>query len=136
MTGSWLQLAPVGTPDIICSVPIDGVHAIGFIECKVPSGKLTEDQIGFLREINAKHIPWMVCTDAHQIDNWIADPFNYHGDSKQVTLVLDPSQKFVPMYTGKSHRKTDRMTTNIMRQLNEWSGDVKKIKEDIGNPPF
>ncbi len=119
-TGSWVCLAPKGTPDILCGLNIDGYKVLGFVECK-GSGKLSTEQIAFLRLRHSEHYPWLVCDDPKQVDEWIKNPMTYHGDPEHTRFVLDESSKFVPAYDGRHHRKTEKMSFDTMYQFDGWS---------------
>jgi hypothetical protein len=134
LTGSWIMGCPAGTPDYCVAIPRDGYYLFAYMETKAPGKSLNNDQIAFLRDLK-KGIPWVVVDDSRQVDIWLADLWNYHGEHRIIKDVLDTSQKFVPVYTGKRKRKTDKMTASIMHQYDTFIDGAKKA-EEISPPPF
>jgi hypothetical protein len=119
--GYFMHGAIAGTSDYIVSIPKDGYHLIGFMEVKTPTGRVSDSQIAFLREINKKHIPWIVLDDPKQIDDWMNDIFNYHGNLAKIKNIIDESKKFVRQWDGRRHRKTEKMSWEVMAQIDKFS---------------
>ncbi len=58
VSGGYMQLAPAGTPDLLVfgKVSSDGRAIWGWLESKMPIGKLSEKQIEFQQFARAKNI--------------------------------------------------------------------------------
>jgi hypothetical protein len=127
--GYHVHGAIAGTSDYIVSIPKDGYHLIAFMETK-GKYKVSDSQISFLREIHKKHIPWIVLDDPAQVELWLGDLWNYHGKPTKIQHILDESTKFVPFWDGRRHRKTEKMSVDIMMQIDQWKGQNNGRKQE------
>lgn len=134
-TGSWIVGVPNGTPDYAVAIPKNDTFLFGFLETKSSVGTLNDNQIAFLRSLN-KNVPWVVVNDSKQVDKWLSD-LSYHGEDRLIKDVIDPSKKFVPIYTGKRKTRNTKMTASIMHQYDVFNDGAKVQKEiDINDVPF
>lgn len=102
LTGSWVQLAPPGTPDCITSLP-DG--SWGCIEVKSKTGTLSSDQITTLRNIASKGLKWLVADDIDDLVKWLANP-EYHGKERHIKAL---NTRFAYSEVPKSKKFTSGM---------------------------
>ncbi len=125
---AWIHLQPSGTPDLLVGIPKDGYHIFGWIETKRSSGgKLRDDQIRTLRDINKRGTPWLVADSLEDAQKWLKD-WTYHGDTKYTRFIYDESLKFIPTQV---RRKKAKMTMATLHEFNRWAE-----KKDSDPAPF
>jgi hypothetical protein len=116
LTGSWVQLAEHGHPDIVCSTPD---KSIGFIEVKSPTGALSMDQITYLRTIASKGLKWLVADDLDDLDKWLHDS-SYHGKDRHIKR-LDTAFAYSKVPVSKKKP----ITSNQFLEFELFSRDKK-----------
>lgn len=130
LTGTWVQLADIGTPDIIACLPD---QRLWFIEVKLPSGRLSDPQIFFLREQERRGRAWMVATSLQDVIRGITDP-EYHGEPRFTKYVLDTSTRFVlKPRRDKRLRASDMLAHELWTKRGEA---VHNAEDDAKNPLF
>ena len=118
-TGSWIHGDKrAGHPDLVVGRPENGIFVWAYIECKSMTGKLSADQISFLRAIHKLGIPWLVCRSMIDLDKWLVDK-NYHGMEKDADAVLNENKKFVPSEIRKTQQK--KLTMSTFLEHDRWS---------------
>lgn len=130
-TNTWIQGHAPGTPDIMCEYKSGDHYLIGWIEVKVPKGKLSWVQIKFLKEAHSKGIPWLVATSWDDVTRWLKEPL-YHGVDKQISAVLDPN--YVHEYrTPRSSLDRPNPYQGLIDERNRRAKEQELLR---GEPPF
>lgn len=113
-TGNIMRLADRGHSDLVGS---DKQNRICFIEVKSATGKLSVEQIAFLREQNRKGRRWLVCISMDDALRFLDDD-NYHGQEKHVIEVLDATLQFIP---SQNRGKKQKMTMRTFLEHDRWA---------------
>ena len=130
-TGSWVCGADIGTPDLITHTK-DG--RILYCEVKSISGKLSIEQVRWLRNAHKLGLHWVVARSVDDVERALADP-SFHGPPEAIRAVLDDSAQFIPTQTKTRGKKTP-MSMVTIGEFNRWSGDVKAEKPPLPPCPF
>lgn len=117
--GGFVQGSAAGTPDIVIGVPSRHGYLFGWIECKVPTGKLSYLQCRFLKDANAKGLPWCVADSVADVIRFLDEP-DYHGKAKLIAPVLDPDYKWEEP-ARREHKQ----------RPSEWDGLIEAQHERI-----
>ena len=102
-TGSWVQGAEPGTPDLIVGYKMANLFLLGYIEVKSQVGTLNDNQIRVLRRLHALNVPWLVARSMEDVDVWLKNQ-TYHGPEKLVKDVLSTENKFVSTERAKTKK--------------------------------
>lgn len=113
-TGNIMRLADAGHPDLI---GCDAQNRLCFIEVKSKTGRLSMEQIRFLREQNRKNRRWCVCVSYEDALRFLNDEF-YHGEQRHVDDILDESKKYVPT---SMRGKKQKLTMRTFHEFNRWA---------------
>lgn len=114
MTGSWVKLADRGHSDIVAC---DKQNRIVFLEIKSPVGKLSPEQILFLRTQHKHGRRWAVIDCYEDAVQFLVDE-TFHGKQKHLIEVLDESRKYIP---PKVSRKSAKMTMGDVLDFTMWA---------------
>jgi len=134
MTGTFIQMAEKGTPDLIVSrkpfIRDDRkCFEIGFVEVKTPVGRLSDAQIYRLRDLHKRGHSWCVATSIDDIKRWL-DDVTYHGPTKLVDKVFDEDNKFVFKPT-----RGNKLSMSAFNEYTRWA-DKRDISPNESNIPF
>lgn len=81
--GTYMPLAPSGTPDLLVARPD---KLFGALEIKTPEGDLSQIQRITFRKLDTLGLAWAVMDDVSQVDEWLNN-LAYHGSPRLVTQV-------------------------------------------------
>ncbi len=114
LTGTWLELAPKGTSDLIGA---DTQGRIFFIEVKSATGTLDVEQIRFLREQHKAGRRWAVCMSYENALQFLVDE-SYHGEEKHTRNILHEDKMFIP--TQIKRTRTQKMSLSTFLEYDTW----------------
>ena len=118
-TGSWIQGAPLGTPDLAIGVPVGRLFALGWLEIKSATGKLSMEQVSYLRRMHKLGCPWAVVESVDEVEKWLRDLFEYHGNARHADDVLNEDKRFIP--TVQKTSKKQRLSMSTLNEFLRWS---------------
>lgn len=128
--GRMVKLGDAGACDLTMGIRESDHWEIGFIECKLPDGRLSYRQWQVLRDHHLNSRRWCIVTDVTQVDKFLHQK-DYHGDPKFVAEVLNDKKSFPisnRVYTPKPNPYQPLIDARDER--------MRKQEEDRPLPPF
>ena len=131
-----IRMADAGQPDILVGIKTEkGTHEIGFIECKLPKGRLSWVQFKTLREHHEKERRWCIATSLDEVDKFLNDK-NYHGSNKFADEVIRGDKQFDTKSLDRRKAKLASKPNPYQSLIDQRNKKLEQREDELPPIPF